>query len=130
MNHDTHYKLLDMLEYNEIDILREYGYTWTELYDIIFLFEEKLAEYVGAPYAITTDCCTHAMELCFRYLEHIGEKPEHVTIPKHTYLSVPMMLHKVGITYDFVDYNWLGEYQLKGSDVWDSARLLGPNMYI
>ena len=28
-------------------------------------FEEKLAQYTQAPYAIMTDCCTHALELCY-----------------------------------------------------------------
>lgn len=130
MNRDTLYRLQDMLEFSELDLLKEYGYTWTDPYDIIFQFEEKLKEYTGAPHVITTDCCTHAMELCFRWLEHIGKKPEHVIIPKHTYLSVPMMLQKLGIAYDFIEHNWIGEYKFIGTDIWDSARLLSPGMYI
>ena len=30
------------------------------------IFESKLAEFTGAPYVVTTDCCTHAIELCLR----------------------------------------------------------------
>tara|TARA_B110000305_G_C19328554_1_gene582740 strand:- start:380 stop:1036 length:657 start_codon:yes stop_codon:yes gene_type:complete len=116
---------------NEIDELKDLGYSWTNLYDIIFKFEEQLAEYTGAPYAVTTDCCTHAMELCFRYLESIGEKPtDLISIPKHTYLSVPMMLKKINIPFNYYDNDWIGEYQFHGSPVWDSARLLAEQMYI
>ena len=87
-------------------------------------FEQALANYTGAPYAIMTDCCTHALELCLRY-----EKTKSVAFTAHTYLSVPMLMHKLNIDYFLVDEGWIGEYQLHGSLVWDSARLLRPDMY-
>ena len=31
-------------------------------FDIIREFEEELASYTGAKYAVMTDCCTHALE--------------------------------------------------------------------
>ena len=34
------------------------------MFDKILEFETALAEYTGAPYAVMTDCCTHAIELC------------------------------------------------------------------
>ena len=37
------------------------------MFDKIIEFETALAEYTGAPYAISTDCCTHAIELCLIY---------------------------------------------------------------
>ena len=40
MNQDTRYKLLDMLEYDELDVLKRMGYTWKDPYDIIFKFED------------------------------------------------------------------------------------------
>jgi dTDP-4-amino-4,6-dideoxygalactose transaminase len=129
MNQDIHYRLQDMLEFNELDVLKEYGYTWTDPYDIIFLFEKQLAKYTGAPYVVTTDCCTHAMELCFRWLDSIGEMPSKVDIPKYTYLSVPMMLHKLGIKYVFDDRSWLGEYRFKNVNIYDSARMFVPDMF-
>lgn len=129
MSRDTHYRLQDMLEFSELDVLKEYGITWNDPYDIIFLFEKKLAKFTGAPYVVTTDCCTHAMELCFRWLEHIDQKPKNVIIPCHTYLSVPMMLHKVGVNYRFEVKNWLGEYRIKNSNIYDSARMLTKLMF-
>lgn len=131
MNPDTHYKLQAILEYNEIDLLKELGYSWTNLYEIIFKFEEALAQYTGASYAVATDCCTHAMELCLRYLK---EKDlladDYISIPLHTYLSVPMMLKKLSLPFNFYENDWVGEYKLHGTPVWDSARLLGENMYV
>ena len=87
-------------------------------------FERALAKFTGAPYAVMTDCCTHAIELCLRF-----DRVKRCSIPAHTYLSVPMTLHKLDIAFDYTDIDWLGEYQLTGTRVWDSARLLKQDMY-
>jgi dTDP-4-amino-4,6-dideoxygalactose transaminase len=87
-------------------------------------FESALAKFTGAPYAVMTDCCTHAIELCLRY-----DNIQRVTFPAHTYLSIPMTMHKLGITYNYSDKLWTGEYQFIGTRVWDSARLLKQDMY-
>ena len=87
-------------------------------------FELALAKFTGAPYAVMTDCCTHAIELCLRF-----DRVRRCSIPAHTYLSVPMTLHKLDIAFDYTDIEWLGEYQLTGTRVWDSARLLKQGMY-
>ena len=94
------------------------------MFDKIKEFEQALAQFTGAPYAVMTDCCTHAIELCLRY-----DRVKHCSIPSHTYLSVPMTLHKLDIAFDYTDIEWLGEYQLTGTRVWDSARLLKQDMY-
>ena len=87
-------------------------------------FESALAKFTGAPYAVMTDCCTHASELCLRV-----DRVKRCSIPTHTYLSVPMTLHKLDIAFDYTDIEWLGEYQLTGTRIWDSARLLKQDMY-
>ena len=87
-------------------------------------FESALAEFTGAPYAVMTDCCSHAIELCLRV-----DRVKRCSIPAHTYLSVPMTLHKLDIAFDYTDIEWLGEYQLTGTRIWDSARLLKQDMY-
>ena len=87
-------------------------------------FESALAKFTGAPYAVMTDCCTHAIELCLRV-----DRVKRCSIPAHTYLSVLMTLHKLDIVFDYTDIEWLGEYQLTGTRVWDSARLLKQGMY-
>ena len=87
-------------------------------------FESALAKFTGAPYAVMTDCCTHAIELCLRY-----DKSTRVLFPAHTYLSIPMTMHKLGIEYSYNDKLWTGEYQFIGTRIWDSARLLKQGMY-
>ena len=87
-------------------------------------FESALAKFTGAPYAVMTDCCTHAIELCLRI-----DRVKRCSIPAHTYLSVPMTLHKLDIAFEYTDIDWLGEYQLTGTRIWDSARLLKQGMY-
>ena len=96
----------------------------TKNYDTITKFEQALAEFTGAPYVLTTDCCTHAIELCFRLLD-IKE----CSLPTHTYLSVPQTLRLLGVNYNWNFYMWLGEYRFEGTPVWDSARMLSPGMY-
>jgi len=93
-------------------------------FDPIYKFEQALGQLTGAPYVVMTDCCTHALELCLRY-DHI----HHCQLTAYTYLSVPMTLHKLDISYDLLDETWTGEYQLKGTRIWDSARLLRMGMY-
>lgn len=96
----------------------------TNPFDKIVEFERALAEYTGAPFVITTDCCTHALELCLRY-----QRPYHVELTAYTYLSVPMTLHKLNVRYTYLDESWLGEYPIYNTTIWDSARLLAPGMY-
>ena len=87
-------------------------------------FEQELATFTGAPYVVTTDCCTHAIELCFRLLQI-----KTCRFPAHTYISVPMTMKLLGVDYEFSMTPWRDEYQFLGTPVWDSARCLKPNMY-
>jgi dTDP-4-amino-4,6-dideoxygalactose transaminase len=94
-------------------------------FDPIYKFESALGLLTGAPYVVMTDCCTHALELCLRYVSPYKV----VRIPAYTYISVPMMLRKLDIGYIFEDEEWVGEYQIKETNVWDSARKLQLGMY-
>ena len=64
------------------------------MFDKILQFEQALADFTGAPYAVMTDCCTHAIELCLRY-----DRIRSCSFTAFTYLSVPMTMHKLGIRY-------------------------------
>ena len=87
-------------------------------------FENKLAEFTGAPYVVATDCCTHAIELCFRLLEI-----KTCRFSAHTYISVPMTMKLLDVDYELSITPWKDEYQFLGTPVWDSARCLKPGMY-
>ena len=92
---------------------------------IVETFEKNLAEFTGAPYVVATDCCTHAIEMCMRY-----DKIKKIkSFSCYTYLSVPMNLVKLGIQFKYNSQHWLGEYNFRGTRIWDSARLLHPKMY-
>lgn len=90
----------------------------------IHKLEHELAEFTGAPYVVMTDCCTHAIEMCLRH-----DKIKKLTSSCFTYLSVPMTFVKLGIKYTLEEELWLGEYNFKGTRIWDSARLLHKNMH-
>ena len=97
-------------------------------FDDIRRFETALAEFTGAPYAIMTDCCTHALELCFRYDRVRGCK-----FTPFTYLSIPMIMHKLGVDYvykDETEQTWVGEYSFQYTRIWDSARRCERDMYV
>ena len=34
------------------------------MFDIVTKFENQIAEFYGAPYAVATDSCTHGIEIC------------------------------------------------------------------
>jgi len=97
---------------------------WLTTFDKIFEFEQQLAKYTGAAYAVMTDCCTHAIELCLRF-----DKIKQCEFTAYTYLSIPMTMHKLGIEYQYIDQSWIGEYQFINTRIWDCARRLESNMY-
>ena len=90
----------------------------------LFDFESALAEYTDAPYCVLTDGCTHALELCFRH-----DNIEHTRFSAYTYLSVPMLMHHLGIQFELTNEQWIGEYSFLNTRIWDSARRLERNMY-
>ena len=89
------------------------------------MFEETIADYTGAPYAVSTDNCTDALLLCCEYL-----KVTEVTIPCRTYLSVPQSIMHAGGTLKFEDIRWKGIYQLKPYPLYDAAKRLTSGMYL
>jgi dTDP-4-amino-4,6-dideoxygalactose transaminase len=90
----------------------------------LFDFEQALAEFTGAPYAVVTDCCTHALELCF-IVDHV----DLTEFTAFTYLSIPQLMNNLGIQYTLNDTEWVGEYKFEYTCIWDSARRLERNMY-
>jgi dTDP-4-amino-4,6-dideoxygalactose transaminase len=88
-------------------------------------FENLIAGYFNAPYGIAVDCCTHAIELCLHYT-----KPNFVSSPKHTYLSVPMTFEKLSLDWEFIDDYWTGYYHIRGTNIIDAATLWKQNSYI
>ena len=97
-------------------------------FKIVQMFEEEVALYTGAKYAVSVDSCTNALFLACTYL-----KVKEVTIPSQTYLSVPMSIIHAGgeIIFDKTPSvnHWRGLYQLKPYPIYDSAKRFTSNMY-
>jgi dTDP-4-amino-4,6-dideoxygalactose transaminase len=79
-------------------------------------FENKIAEFYGAKYAVATDCCTHAIELCLRY-----SSANNISVPNRTYLSVPMTLEKLNLEWSFNQLEWVEYYCLNNTNIIDAA---------
>jgi len=105
------------------------------VYDITNEFEEKLAQYTGAKYAVTLDNMSNALFLALYYEKNVKKsiKTDSITIPNRTYPSVPCEIIHAGlkVKWEVQSENTItGAYQLKGSNVWDSALSFTGDMYI
>lgn len=87
-------------------------------------FENELAKFFGAPYAISIDSCTHGVELSLRYTN-----AKIITCPKRTYLSIPFLANKMNLELKWKDENWTDYYYLT-HNVIDAAVLWKANSYI
>lgn len=94
-------------------------------FKIVEMFEETVAEYTGAPYAVSVTSCTDALFLCCKAVQAVE-----VSIPAKTYLSVPMSIIHSGAMVKFTDEEWEGIYQLKPYPVYDAAKRFTSGMYI
>jgi dTDP-4-amino-4,6-dideoxygalactose transaminase len=101
----------------------------TNPFKIVQMFEEEVADYTGAKYAVSVDNCTNALFLVCKYL-NVGD----VVIPSKTYLSVPQSIIHAGGNVIFDRTNetneWKGIYQLKPYPIYDSAKRFTSDMYI
>jgi len=92
---------------------------------LVKTFEEKVADFFGSPHAVAVDCCTHGLELCLRY-----NKTKSITVPKRTYLSVPMLANKLNIGLEWKDENWADYYYIDDTNIIDAAVLWKKDSYV
>jgi dTDP-4-amino-4,6-dideoxygalactose transaminase len=109
----------------ELSLLKKSGYSWKDPYDIVDMFEEKVAKFAGAKFGIAIDCCSHGLFLCLKYFNATGS----ITIPSRTYVSVPMQIQHAGCVPKLVDIEWSGRYRLDPYPIWDAAVRWQENMY-
>ena len=86
------------------------------MFEIITEFEKKIAEFYNSPYAVATDCCTHAIELCLRY-----EGYNNIIIPTNTYISVPFTFEKLNLKWKFEYQEWKDFYYVGNTNIIDAA---------
>lgn len=127
-------KLPKEFQRQEPYLIRKMGYEWDDPRDIVDIFEKKVAKWAGAKYAIATDCCTNAIFLCLQYYKFMhwweDDFPPTITIPRRTYISVPMQIIHSGLRIAYDDREWSGCYQLLPTNIWDSAVRWTKDMYI
>ncbi len=104
------------------------------IYKVTEQFEEELAKYTGAKFAVTVDNLSNGLFLALYYEHYINKsiKSNTINIPSRTYPSVPCEIIHAGLK---VGWNQVkgetitGAYQLEGSNVWDSALTFTADMY-
>lgn len=96
-------------------------------YKVVEDFELALSEYTGAPYVVTTNSCSMALQLSIKWA--LNPLWTDVAIPSRTYCSVPHAVFHAGSVPVFQDKEWVGEYRLDPLNVWDSARRFTRWMY-
>ena len=94
-------------------------------FDVINDFENEIAKFFGAPYAVAVDCCTHGIELCL-----IDQKVQSITVPKRTYISVPFLANKLNVELNWKDENWQDYYYIGDTNIIDAAVLWKNDSYI
>jgi len=122
-------KLPPELRRPEPEMLKQKGYQWDDPRDIVDMFEAKVAKYFGAKYAVAVDCCSHGIFLSLQYLKYLGINNLEITIPKQTYISVPIQVLYAGSRVRFQDIKWKGFYQLKPTNIIDAAVIWQRNIY-
>jgi dTDP-4-amino-4,6-dideoxygalactose transaminase len=113
------------LQRPELRLLKQSGYTWKDPYDIVAMFEQKVAKFAGAKFGVAVDCCSHGLFLCLKYLNATGD----IKIPSRTYVSVPMQIRHAGCNPVLSDIKWTGRYRLDPYPIWDAAVRWQENMY-
>jgi dTDP-4-amino-4,6-dideoxygalactose transaminase len=93
-------------------------------FQVVRDFEKAVADYTGAKYCVSVNSCTMALLLACKYLN-----VQEVSIPKLTYVSVPMSIVHAGGRVQFRDEDWCGSYQLTPYPIWDAARRFTSSMY-
>jgi len=107
------------------------------VWDNVNLFEKLVADYAGSKYAVAVDSCSNALFLSMMYLkgnlkglEDFSRSPyPAITVPRKTYISVPMMVAHCGFKIDFSKKYWKGIYQLKPLNIIDGAQRFRKGMY-
>jgi dTDP-4-amino-4,6-dideoxygalactose transaminase len=98
-------------------------------YQVVEDFEYALSEYTGAPYVVCVSSCTAALQLACMWTMR-NRKEKIISIPKNTYISVPMAITNAGNKVLFRNEKWSGEYQLQNTRIWDCACRFTSGMHV
>ena len=93
-------------------------------FSVVEEFEKEISNFFGSNYAVAVDCCTHALELCLLYT-----RAKKISVPHHTYISIPFLSNKLNIDLEWKDSEWEKFYYLTDKVV-DAAVLWEKDSYI
>jgi dTDP-4-amino-4,6-dideoxygalactose transaminase len=98
-------------------------------YQIVKDFEQAMADFMWAPFAVAVESCSAALFLCCLY-EKVKEIPE-VVLPKFTYPSAPNSVVNAGgrVRFENIDWQGIGWYLFRGTRIVDSAKRLTRDGY-
>lgn len=102
-------------------------YGLSDPFELVDLFEKKVASFCGAKYAVSLDCATNGLFLSLKWYKAEGTT---VIIPSRTWISVPNVILRVGAKIEFEDIDWDKSYQLKPYPIYDSAVCFNKGMHI
>lgn len=102
-------------------------YIIKDSWDWVTHFENEVATYTGSKYGIACDTNSNAIRLVLHYLNITNSD---ITIPAHTYVSVPNQIILSGNRPKFEDIDWDGYYRLGDTPIIDSATAFYNGMYV
>lgn len=91
--------------------------------------EIALCAYTGAPHVVAVSSCTAALLLALQWASRDVWR-SWVSVPRRTYISVPMAVLHAGLRIRWTDEPWSGVYQLASLPVWDCALRFTSGMYV
>tara|TARA_A100001015_G_scaffold19436_1_gene22357 strand:- start:573 stop:1268 length:696 start_codon:yes stop_codon:yes gene_type:complete len=118
-------KLQEKFRRPELKIIKKMGYKFDDAWDVVEIFEKKVAKFAGSKYAVAVDCCSHGIFLLLKFL--MAKKT--VIVPSNTYISVPMQILHAGCKIKFKKIKWSGIYKLDPYPIWDFAVRWTKNMF-
>jgi dTDP-4-amino-4,6-dideoxygalactose transaminase len=104
-----------------------------DAFAVVRQFEQAVADFTGAPYAVAVNSCTNALFLSLKYKAYLSDGEslkEPVSIPMLTYVSVGMQIMHAGYKLVFREEDWQGSYELSPLNIHDAARRFRKMMYL
>lgn len=124
-------KIPPELQRVELEQAKDLGYKYNDARELVNIFEETIAKFTGAKYAVSIDNCTDAIMLCLEYYALLGIiDNDIISIPSRVYPSVPMEICKANFNIKFKDEDWSGIYELEPWGIYDAAVRFTKDMYI
>jgi dTDP-4-amino-4,6-dideoxygalactose transaminase len=96
-------------------------------FSVVDQFEARVAEFAGSGYAVATNTGTSALFLSMLFMK--SSAVQEVTLPAHTFISVPMAAIQAGYKVRFDATPWLGAYTIDPIGVVDGALRFRRGMY-